>query len=213
LQAFTEKFDLTGKQREASRMKASAKKYAEFPKRLREGNTEVTIYRQSNPSRRLDPETDQWVATGKIFDEYVLAYYQGVRQITDKKNGSIKTLPKLVRQKFSDLAKAEHEARFILTKLVNGEADVLKLTGLDRAAYIHAVQKLSECRPDADLNNVVSDYVAAVKRLPAPPRCYEFCQERCGARLLFFFFLKAVFVFCPFRLGRDFETFSRLGAI
>jgi hypothetical protein len=45
------------------------------------------------------------------------------------------------------------------------------------------------------------------------PRCYEFCQERCGARLLFFFFLKAVFVFCPFRLGRDFETFSRLGAI
>jgi hypothetical protein len=147
-------------------MKANAKKSVEFPKRLKEGNAEVTIYRQSNPSRRLNTDTGKWEATGKIFDEYVLAYYQGVRQVTDKKTGQVKTLSKFVRQKFGELAKAEREARFILTKLANGESEVLKLTGLDRSAYVHAMQKLRECRPDADLNIAVTDYVAAVKRLP-----------------------------------------------
>jgi integrase len=147
-------------------MKTNATKPAGFPKRLKEGNAVVTIYRQSNPSRRLNTDTGKWEATGNVFDEFVLAYYQGVRQVADDNTGQTKALPKLVRQKFGNLAAAEREAQFVLTKLANGESDVLKLTGLDRAAYVHAMQKLREWRPDADLNSAVTDYVAAVKRLP-----------------------------------------------
>jgi integrase len=162
--------DLTGKQREYSRMKMkakkSARKSADFPKRLKEGHAEVTIYRQRNPSRRRNLDTGNWDNTGKVFDEFVLAYYQGTRQVVDKKTGQLKTLPKFVRQKFGDLAEAEREASFILTKLANGESEVLKLTGLDRAAYVHSMQKLREWRHDADLNSAVMDYVSSVKRLP-----------------------------------------------
>ncbi len=61
-------------------MKKNANKPVEYPKRLKIGNTEVTIYEQSNPSRRLNADTVQWEATGKVFDEFVLAYYQGVLQ-------------------------------------------------------------------------------------------------------------------------------------
>ena len=35
-------------------------------------------------SRRLNPETSQWDATGRFFDEFVLAYYQGTDQVVDK---------------------------------------------------------------------------------------------------------------------------------
>jgi integrase len=167
-------------------MKTNARKSAEFPKRFKEANVEVTIYRQSNPSRRFDSSTGKWAATGKVFHEYVLAYYQGTRQAVDKKTGQPKTLPKFIRQKFGDLAKAEREARFILTKLANGESEVLKLTGLDRSAYVHAMQKLREFRPDADLNTVVSDYVAAIKRLPEAitlQECVNFFLSRHPAGL------------------------------
>src|SRR5580658_5938299 len=119
--------DLTGKQRENSRMKTKAKepgrKPEGFPKRLKEGNAGVTIYRQQNTSRRRNPTTGEWKATGKVFDEFVLAYYQGTRQVADKRTGQLKTLPKLVRRKFSNLADAEREAHFILTKLANGESE------------------------------------------------------------------------------------------
>jgi integrase len=163
-------FGITGKQREDSRMKTHAKKPVRkpdgFPKRLKEGNAEVTIYWQPNASRRRNPDTGEWEATGKVFDEFVLAYYQGTRQVADKKTGQLKTLPKFIRRKFGNLADAEREARFILTKLANAEGEVLKLTGLDRAAHVHAMQKLCEWRHDAELNSAVADYVAAVKRLP-----------------------------------------------
>ena len=46
-----------------------------FPKRLKEGNAEVTIYHQANPSRIRNSATGAWEHTGKVFDEYVLAYY------------------------------------------------------------------------------------------------------------------------------------------
>jgi integrase len=151
-------------------MKTKAKKTMrninEFPKRLKEGNAEVTIYRQRNASRRRNPVSGAWEATGKVFDEFVLAYYQGTRQVADKKTGQFKTLPKFIRRKFGNLAEAEREAHFILTKLANGESEVLKLTGLDRAAFVHAMQKLREWRQDAELNSAVTDYVTAVKRLP-----------------------------------------------
>ncbi len=146
--------------------KSPGRKSNEFPKRLKEGNAEVTIYRQQNPSRRRNPASGQWELTGKVFDEYVLAYYQGTRQVVDKTSGQIKTLPKLVRQKFGSLADAEREARFVLTKLANGESEILKLSGIDRTAYVHAMQKLRAWHHDAELNTVVTDYLAAVKRLP-----------------------------------------------
>ena len=37
----------------------------------------MTIYWQANPSRRLNPKAGKWEGTGKVFDEYLLAYYQG----------------------------------------------------------------------------------------------------------------------------------------
>jgi integrase len=161
---------LTGKQRENPRMKTNAKKTARkpdgFPKRLKEGNAEVTIYWQPNHSKRWNDQTKKWERTGKVFDEFVLAYYQGTSQVVNKKTGQLKTLPKFVRQKFGDLPDAEREAHFILAKLANAEGEILKLTGLDRAAYVHAMQKLREWRHDAELNAAVTDYVAAVKRLP-----------------------------------------------
>jgi integrase len=171
-------------------MKTKAKKPfakpAGFPKRLKEGNAEVTIYHQSNPSRVRNPDSGTWEHTGKVFDEYVLAYYQGTRQVIDKKTGQPKTLPKFIRRKFGSLADAEREATFILSKLANAEGEVLKHTGLDRAAYVHAMQKLREWRPDAELNAAVTDYVAAAKRLPENvtlQECVNFYLSRHAAGL------------------------------
>ena len=60
----------------------------------------------------------------------------------------------------------EREAELIAIKLANGESEALKLTGGDRADYVRAMQKLSEWKPGADLNLAVTDYVAALRRLP-----------------------------------------------
>lgn len=167
-------------------MKTKSNRSSGFPKELKEGNAKVTIYRQSNPSRRLNPATRKWESTGKTFFEYVLAYYQGTRVTADKKTGQPKTLPKFVRQKFGDLADAEKEARFVLTKLSNAEGEVLKLTGLDRASYVNAMQKLREWRADVDLGSAVADYVGAVKRLPenvSLKECLNFYLSRHPAGL------------------------------
>lgn len=82
---------------------------------------------------------------------YTVAYYQGTKR---------------VRKKFSDLAKARREAELIAVKLANGEAEVLKLDGGDRADYVRAMQKLREWKPGVDLNFAITDYVSAVRRLP-----------------------------------------------
>src|SRR5689334_22326353 len=121
-------------------MKTKARKPEGFPKEIKEGSAKVTIYWQANPTRRFNPHTGKREATGKVFAEYVLAYYQGSRETVDKKSGKPKSLPRLVRQKFGDLAEAEKEARFVLTRLCNAEGEILKLTGLDRAAYVNARQ-------------------------------------------------------------------------
>lgn len=115
-------------------MKTNVNKPEGFPKEVKEGSAKATIYWQPNPSRRLNPETGKRERTGKVFDEYLLIYYQGTRQVVDKKTGQTKALPKPVRQKFGNLADAEREARFVVNRLANAEGEVLKLTGLDRAA-------------------------------------------------------------------------------
>jgi integrase len=156
-------------------VKRPRKPASEFPKRLKEGNASVTIYRQSNPSRRRNPRTGAWEPTGQVHDEFVLAYYLGTRTVLDEatrqpvqdpRTGMAKVLPRLVRQKFANLGAAEAEARLVLAKLANAEGEALRLTGLDRANYVHAVQELRRWRPEASLTAAVNEYVAAVRRLP-----------------------------------------------
>jgi integrase len=125
-------------------------------------NVSVPIYRHTN----IIPQRD---AAGKVIygppdakgkrralikyqsDIYTLAYYEGSKR---------------VRQKFSDLAKARQEAQLAAIKIGNGELEALKLKGHDRTDYVRAMQRLREWKPDANLNLAVTDYVAAVKRLP-----------------------------------------------
>ncbi len=113
----------------------------------------------------------------QVFDEYLLGYHHGIKQVVDKKTcqpvrdeatgqpkldqkgkpipdlstGKLKTVPKFIRQKFGNLADAEREARFVLAKLANAEGEVLKLTGLNRSSYVSSMQKLREWRSDAGL--------------------------------------------------------------
>jgi integrase len=165
---------------------AKPAKASEYPKALTVGHARATIYRQSNPSRRRNPASGEWELTGKVFDEYVLTYYQGTRQVPDTKKGGFKTLPKLVRRKFADPAEAEREGLYILGKLANGESEILKLAGIDRVAYVHACQKLREWRPEAELAASIDDYLAAVKALPAGvtlSECVRFYLSRHPAGL------------------------------
>ena len=174
-------------------MKTNAAKADGFPKTIKEGHARVTIYWQPNPSRTKNPQTGAWEATGKVFDQYLLGYYQGTEKIVDKKTckplldeatgqpkldskgkpildlstGQLKEVPKFIRKKFGNLADAEREARFVLAKLANAEGEILKLTGLDRSSYVRAMQQLRGWREDADLHLTVTDYLAAVSRLPA----------------------------------------------
>src|ERR1043165_7237175 len=129
----------------------------EFPKRIKEGSAEVTIYRQRNPSRRRNPETGAWELTGKVFDEYVLAYYQGTRGAIDKKTGKPVQLPKLVREKFGSLKDAEPQAASVVIKLANLQGEALKLTNLEALDYVEAMTELRKWNPEAKLTPVVSD--------------------------------------------------------
>ncbi len=149
-------------------MKTKLKRPAGFPKKLSEGSAEVTIYWQRNHSRRLNPTTGKWTdKTGDQFEEYVLAYYHGFREVVDPTTGQvINKLPKFVREKFSSYAAAEKQARFVLNRLANHDGEALKLIGADRHEYLDARQTLHAWRPTARLGLVVADYVAAARRLP-----------------------------------------------
>lgn len=129
---------------------------------FRQCNVSIPIYRHTN----LIPQRDD---QGKIVygepdaagkrkalvkyssDSFMVAYYLGSRR---------------VRRKFNTLEKARKEASIAATKIANGETEVLKLTGPQRGDYVHAMNKLREWKPDAELNLAVADYVAAVRRLP-----------------------------------------------
>jgi hypothetical protein len=54
--------------------------------------------------------------------------------------------------KFGNLADAEKAASF---HQVTTEREILKPAGIDRIAYVHAMQKLCEWRHDADLRSTV----------------------------------------------------------
>ncbi|HEU5125105.1 MAG TPA: tyrosine-type recombinase/integrase [Verrucomicrobiae bacterium] len=126
------------------------------------GSISIPIYAHNNIIPQRDPQSGailyetQPDGTRKALVKYqsaiyTVAYYQGTKR---------------VRQKFSDLTKARREADLIAIKLANGESEALKLTGGDRADYVRAMQKLREWKPGIDLNLAVTDYVAAMRRLP-----------------------------------------------
>lgn len=146
----------------ATPAKAKKQKKGEPFQVVKVGNVSIPIYRHTN----VIPERD---ATGKVVygppditgksravvkyqsDIYTLAYYEGSKRI---------------RRKFSDLDEARQEAELAAVKIGNGELEALKLKGHDRTDYVRAMQKLREWKADADLNLVVSDYVATLKLLP-----------------------------------------------
>lgn len=114
------------------------------------GSISVPIYATTNRIYRLNPASGNRELKSE-HSQFTVTYYEGSR---------------CVKRKFADLEKARREAELVLIKLANGEAEVLKLTGPDRADYVHAMRHLRGWDESAQLNLAVTDYVAAVKRLP-----------------------------------------------
>jgi integrase len=131
-------------------MNAKQKAPEAEPEVIKEGSVSVTIYPTRNRIYRRDPGTGEKQLKSE-HSQFTLVYYSGNQR---------------VKRKFADLESARSEGRLVVTKLANGETEVLKLTGTDRVSYIHATQKLRDWKPDADLNLAVADYVAAIKPLP-----------------------------------------------
>lgn len=117
---------------------------------LRQGSVSVRIYPTTNRIYRTDPVSGQRVLKSE-HPQFVVSYYLGSKRVL---------------KKFADLARAKSEAELALVKLANGETEVLKLTGADRAAYVQAVKSLRSWRQDAELHLAVRDYVKAVSQLP-----------------------------------------------
>lgn len=129
---------------------------------FKQGSVSIPIYRHTN----IIPQRDD---QGKIVygepdaagkrkalvkyqsDSFMVAYYLGSQR---------------VRTKCNTLEKARKVANLAAIKLSNGESEILKLTGPARGDYVYAMQNLRKWKPDAQLNLVVTDYVANVSRLP-----------------------------------------------
>jgi integrase len=128
-------------------MKTSAKSNSRKPLEVTAGNVTVKIYSGQN------------LVNGTLYPQFVLTYKQGTKP--GKRPG--KTLPVLVRRKFSDLDEAKREAQLVAVKLANGQGEAINLTGADRAAYLDACQSL---RPfDVTLTDAISQFVKASDRL------------------------------------------------
>jgi len=117
---------------------------------VKEGSISVPIYATTNRIYRLNPASGQRELKSE-HPQFTVVYYEGSRRI---------------QRKFAKLEKARQEADLAAIKLCNGEAEVLKLAGTDRADYVHAMRHLREWSESAHLNLAVVDYVAAMKRLP-----------------------------------------------
>ena len=117
---------------------------------VKQGSITVPIYSTTNRIYRLNPTSGVRELKSE-HPQFTVIYYEGSRR---------------VKRKFSDLVKARREADLAAIKLSNGEAEILKLTGTDRADYVHAIRHLRGWNENAHLNLAVTDYVAAMKRLP-----------------------------------------------
>ena len=129
---------------------------------------------QSTPPKRTTPqrfpiEFRKRSCVVKIYrtpnkgtDHFTLSYYLGAKR---------------KRQKFSDLDKAKEEAQNALNKLLAGETEALKLTGADRAAYVHAAQTLSSKLPGSNLLQVVEEFTTARQLLPDHLDLLDVCRD------------------------------------
>ena len=118
-------------------MKAHASPSPGKPLLIKRGNVAVKIYASKNH------------VNGTTYDQFTLAYYDGAQRRM---------------KRFSSLDEAKQEAELAATKLANGEGQVLRLTSLDRANYLQAVETL---RPfGRQLNLAVAEYVEALQLLP-----------------------------------------------
>jgi integrase len=131
------------------RVKPKRRKPRSKPIIVRDGSASVTIYPTVNRIYRFNSATGTRELKS-AHPQFTLVYYSG---------------PKRVKQKFSDLAAAQAEARNAVVKLANGDAEALKLTGRDRAAYLDARERLRQWRPDAELNSVITDHVRSMRHL------------------------------------------------
>lgn len=146
-------------------MNAKLKILALKPEVIKEGSVSVTIYTTRNRIYRTNPATGQKELKSE-HPQFTLVHYLGNRRI---------------KQKFADVETARARANLVVTKLANGETEVLKLTGADATTYVQAKQKLRDWRTDADLHLVVTDYVAAAGRLPSGvtfKECVDFWLKR-----------------------------------
>ena len=119
-------------------MKTSSLPSPGKPLTIKRGNVSVKIYASKNR------------VNGCSYPQFTLAYYDGARR---------------QRKRFADLVKARREADLAVTQLANGEGQVLRLTSLDRANYLQALDTL---RPlGRQLNLAVAEYTEVMKLLPA----------------------------------------------
>ena len=118
------------------------------PLLIKDGSVSVKIYGTWSHSRVTDPLSGSKVKNYK--PEYTLRYYLG-----GKKH----------QRRFTDLCKAKLEARAVLTKIRNNETEALKLTGLDRSAYVEAKSMLASLDDSPSLLLAINEYVSAKETL------------------------------------------------
>jgi len=118
-------------------VRGSAKRDGAFPLAVRQGSSEVVIYRTP------------FTKGGEIYEQYTLAYYLGNKRI---------------RKRFADLERAKSEAQAAVIKLANAEHEALKLSPSDRMAYVESLELL---RPlGILLNRAVAEYTTALAKIP-----------------------------------------------
>ena len=111
---------------------------------IKDGSVRVKIYGTWVDSKRTDPATGH--ALKHYLPQYAVRYHLGGKRQS---------------KKFSDLNKAKHHARSVLTKIRNNETEALKLTGLDRSAYVEAKSILSKLDGSPSLVAAIQEYAAA----------------------------------------------------
>lgn len=119
-------------------MKTKAKLTFKKPLEIKRGNVTVKVYAGQNR------------VNGAAYEQFTVVWYDG----TERR-----------KKRFADLEAAKAEAELAAVKLASGEGQVLRLTSLDRADYVRAVEML---RPfSRSLSDAVSEYVEVLKMLPA----------------------------------------------
>jgi len=111
---------------------------------IKDGSVRVKIYGTWVDSKRTDPATGH--ALKHYLPQYAVRYYLGGKR---------------QNKKFSDLNKAKLHARSVVTKFRNNETEALKLTGLDRSAYVEAKSILSKVDGSPSLIAAIQEYAVA----------------------------------------------------